>query len=63
VEVGPGIQRQNLTLDAAITCSCSTVTSDKADVLSRGGILLMLLMTLFAGLLFINRENAIICQK
>ena len=57
VTVGPNHKTEDLTLDAAINCGCADIVSDSADALGIFGMLLMMLGTAMAGLLFIRREE------
>jgi uncharacterized repeat protein (TIGR01451 family) len=54
---GNGSKSADLTLDAAVNCACSGITSDSGDALSTLSLLLMLLLTLSSGLLFVRREE------
>ena len=57
VEVGPGKATQDLTLDAAVECSCAGIDSDSVDALNVFGLLLMLMATLGFGFGFIRQEE------
>jgi len=61
VEVGPdadpAYSAENLTLDAAVNCPCTDITSDSGDTLSTFSLLFMILITLSSGLLFVRREE------
>ena len=57
VEVGPGIAQQDLTLDAAVVCPCSGITSDGGDALNTFAMVGMLFIMLFSGLVFVRREE------
>jgi serine-aspartate repeat-containing protein C/D/E len=57
VHVGPNGRSADLTLDAAVNCACSGITSDGGDSLSFASLLFMMFMTLSAGLFFVRREE------
>ena len=57
VTVGPNHKTEDLTLDGAVNCGCADIVSDSADALGIFGMLLMILGTAIAGLLFIRREE------
>ena len=51
---------QNLiTFDAGINCGCANVSTDSSDTLGLFGILVMMLMTLMAGLFFVRKEETL----
>ena len=59
VKVGPNsiYNSEALTLDAGINCGCADIASDSGDALGTLSLLLMMLSTVLAGLLFIRREE------
>ena len=57
VTVGPGHKTADLTLDAAVNCACSGITSDGGDALTMASLLVMMFLTLSVGLLFVRREE------
>ena len=57
VKVGPNIAQKNLTLDAAVVCSCSDIKSDKGASLGLFGVLLMLFGALGLGFNYTKREE------
>jgi hypothetical protein len=57
VEVGPGFATKNLTLDAAIGCPCSHITTDGIDAFSFASLSIMFLLTILGGWILIRREE------
>ena len=50
VKVGSGYRSEDLTMDAAIVCPCSSIVSDRFDALNPGATLLMALLVWLLGI-------------
>jgi len=57
VVVGPDQRVEDLTLDAAVHCPCSDIQGDAIDALSTRGLLIMMLLTLTAGMMLVSRRQ------
>ena len=59
IVVGPNFAVENMTLDAAIECPCTGMTSDSGDAMGSISMLGMILLTIVSALLFVRRDDDI----